>query len=334
MFYLLRQSAIIIVISALLLICAGVTYAGVTKHFSKEQNVPADLGVDTAVVKTPTSLFVDPDTASAKIGILRPNDLTVLVSRDIWNGWYRIIQYSSGHQGWVRANRLFPPIYTSHRKPGVTISAISTGTSDPPVMEVNNDSDIRLYLHVDKLAEMSVSPHTTQSLPVKAGIFSFNAAGPNVLPDFGFIAFLNGNKYPWRFFIRSAHTQKAQSIVTPQMISDYNIKLADVNAKQATVEIEKQQIDDARDALHKQGDKVKAEADDIDLKRASLDHSDEKSVSDFNSLVDTSNSDLDTYNKMKDDFNTRVVAYNSYLDTLNAEKQQLDALESAVNTPR
>lgn len=329
--------ALVVSISILTFVpsCTGQAQANKAKHGlrAQQKNIHVDPGVNTAIVKTQTALFVDPDVASAKIGILRPSDLTILVSREKWNGWLRVIQFSSGRQGWVKADRLFEPEYTKHRKQGLTLDSVSTGTSNSPVLEVDNDSDITLYLHVDKLAEMSVSPHTTRSLTVQAGIFSFNAAGPNVLPDFGYIAFLNGSKYPWHFFIRSAHTQKKQSIVTPQIIVDYNAKLADVNAKQAEIKIEKQQIDDARDTLNKLGDKAKMELDDVDTRRASLDHSDKKSVDDFNFSVVTANNDLDAYNKMKDDFNARVVAFNSYFDAWKIERQQLDALESAVNAP-
>ncbi len=333
MIHILKRIAI--TLSALVLVCVSGVRADVTRHrLTGQTNVSGDLGVDTATVKTQTALFANPDTASAKIGILHQSDLTVLVSREKWNGWYRIIQYSSGHQGWVLASKLFEPEYTKHRRPGSTLSNISTGTTDPPTMNIKNDLDVDLYLHIDKLAEVSISPHTVKSLTVQAGIFSFNAAAPNLLPDFGHMAFLNGTIYSWSFFIPSAHDSKKQSVVTPQMVADYNTKLADVNAKQAEIKIEKQQIDDARDNLHKQGDKAKAEADDIDARRIALDRTDEKAVDAFNLLVISANNDLNIYNKMKDDFNNRVDAYNSFLDALDAEKQQLASLERAVNAPR
>lgn len=198
-------------------------------------------------------------------------------------------------------------------------------------MEVKNDTDYDLYLHIDKLAEILIRPHTTKPLTVQSGTFHFNAAVSGYPPNFGYIAFFSGNEYPWRFFISHAHEHDQQSLVTPQMIADYNAKLADVNTKQAEIKIEKQQIDDARSALQKQDDKVKAESNDIDTRRVALDHSDEKAVADFNLLVVTENNDLDSYNKMNSDFNARIIAYNSYLDAWKAEKQQLDALGDTIN---
>ena len=214
----------------------------------------------------------------------------------------------------------------------MVLNGTALGTNDPPIIEVDNDSDVELYLHVGKLTEMSVSPHIKKSFPVQTGAFSFNAAGANVLPDFGYIAFLNGNKYPWHFFIRSAHEQK-DDVVAPETITEYNNLLADIKKKQEEAGIEKPQVDDARTVLDKQGDKAKAELSDVNIKRVALDYSDQKAVSDFNGLVDTANNDLQLYEGMKEPFNAKVNSYNSLIDALNAEQQQLGELEKKINAP-
>ena len=293
-----------------------------------------DLGVDTAMVKTQTILFTNPDIASAKIGVLRRSELMVLVSREKWNGWYRVIQYSSGHQGWVVANRLHEPEYTKHRNPGLTLSSTPTSANTSPVMELNNDTDYNLYLHIDTLSEITIKPHTIKPLVVRAGIFSFNAAVPDHTPNFGYMAFLSGSKYPWRFYVSHTHEFSPQPLVTPQMIANYNIKIADVDAKKAEAKIEKKQIEDDRYALQKQGDVVKAEMDNIDAKRALLNRSDQKAVDDFNGLVVSSNNDSDFYQNARREFNAKVDTYNSLCDALSAEDQQLYTLEGAVNNPR
>ena len=318
-----------------LMCCLNPAHANTQKSIhARQQSKPyVDLGVDTATVKTQTVLLSDPSITSTKIGVLRPGDLTVLVSRDIWNGWLRVIQYSSGRQGWVLVNRLLTPEYTKHRKPSMVLTGTALGTDVPPVIEVDNQSDVQLYLHVDKLAEMSVNPHSIKSFTVQAGLFPFNAAGANVLPDFGYIAFLNGTKYPWRFFTRPHHQHKQQTLVTSEIITKYNALSADVKAKRQEAAIEKKQVDDARIALDSQDDKVKSEFSDIETKRTSLDHSDDKAVNAFNNFVDTANSDLETDKGMKEAFNAKVDAYNSLISSLDVEQKQLDDLEESVNAP-
>lgn len=305
------------------------------KHETKKQQrtAPSDPGVDTATVKTQTALFVDPSIDAAKISVLYPGDRTVLVSRDTWNGWLRVIQISSGHQGWVRSNRLVI-YYTNHRKPDVAIDAVSLGTSDPPIIEVINDTDTNLYLHIDKLAEMSISPHATRSVTVQAGIFAFNASEPKRLPSFGSMAFLNGSKYTWRFFVGSVLEHNRQNVVTPTEVAEYRRLLADVETKTAESKIGKQQLDDDRAALHKQRDEVEGEVGDIDAKRPLLDHSDDKAVDDFNRLVESANNDAHAFKKMQEQFNAEVAAFNSHLDTLNAEQRQLVEREKAINAAR
>lgn len=293
-----------------------------------------DPGVDTAMVKTQTALFADPSIGATKISTLHPGDLTVLVSRDLWDGWIRVIHYESGRQGWVRANRMFPPVYTHHKNPSKVLNGMPLGTSDPPVIEVQNDSDINLYLHLDKLAEVYVSPHTTRTVSVQAGIFAFNASGPKVLPDFGYMAFLPGNKYPWRFFIGSARQHRSQSVLTPALTAEYYTLLAEVKVEQDETKIERQQHDVDKAALEKQSEKVKAESDDIDAKRPLLDHSDGKAVDDFNRLVGSANDDSNTYKKMLEQFNAKVDAFNAHLATLNAKRQRLANIEEIVNAAR
>ena len=314
-----------------------VTQTNGTQADGKKQHQTAtrlDPGVDTAMVKTQTALFVDPSIDAARISTLHPGELMVLVSRDLWDGWFRVIHFDTGRQGWVRANRMFAPVYTQHKNRGKILNGVSLGTSDPPVIEVQNDSDINLYLHLDKLAEVYVSPHTTKTVTIQAGIFAFNASGPKVLPDFGSMAFLPGTKYPWRFFVRSVREHKGQSVVTPALTAEYNTLLADVNVGQEEIKIESQQRDVDKATLDNQAEKVKTETSDIDAKRLMLDHSNQKAVDDFNRLVDSANDDSATYKKMLEQFNAKVDAYNEHLTTLKAKQHRLTDIEEIVNAPR
>ena len=316
--------------------CISFAQAGAKKYVGtrRQTAVHLDPGVDTAMVKTPTALFAEPSIDAVRVSILRHGDLTVLVSKDIWNGWFRVIQFDSGRQGWVRVNRMFPPIYTHHRAAGVILNGVSLGIGDPPIIEVHNESGTNLYLHLDKLAEIHVSPFTTKSVTVQAGIFAFNASGPKVLPDFGSMAFLPGTKYPWRFFIGSTYGLKKRDKVAPALIAEYNSLLRDVSTGEAATKIERSQSDVDKAALDQAGVKARAESDNLDATRPLLDHTSDRAISDFNRLVGSANDDANTYRKMLAQFNAEADAFNDHLATLNAKKHRLMEIEEVVNASR
>ena len=328
-------SIVSFLILACFLACDSVVQAENKNLGSKkpQKSVHSDLGVDTAMVRAQTILFASPDINSTKINVLHRGELTVLVSRDIWDGWLSVVQVSSGRQGWVRLNRLFNPIYTAHRNPDVTLQSISTGTVDAPILEVNNDSESILYLHIDKLAEVSIPSHTTRSIIVQAGIFSFNAASPNALPDFGHIAFLPGSRYLDRYTIHSADHQKKPDLATPDVIAEYKKLLPEVASGQAAEDLARQQNTDARDALTKQSIKSKTEYNNVEAQRLQLDHTDSKAVDDFNLLVAVANNDADTYQKMEDSYNAKVAAFNDYYAVLKVKRERLIVLQDIVNAP-
>lgn len=316
-------------VCASMMICLNAVNAAAPKAKTKPAYV--DPGIDTAMVKTQTNLFVNPDTNSAKISALRPGDLTVLVSRDVQNGWLNVIQFSSGRQGWVRSNRLFSPSYTKRPSSGTVLTGVSLGTETPPIIEVTNDTNVNLYLHLDNLAEVSVSPHQTKFLKVRAGIFSFNAAGPNLRPDFGHMAFLDGERYPWHFFVRAASHAKEKGTLSPALNSEYNALLAVVKNQNAEIAIEKQQLDVDRLAVHKQQDETNVELDYIDANQPKLDHSDENAVNAFNILVRKANADLQVHKELLNQFNAKIDAYNAHLSALDVQQHRLDEIKQSVN---
>lgn len=100
MMRILKRIAVTFSALALLLACVGGIRADVTRHALKGQkNVPIDLGVDTATVKTLTALYTNPDTSSAKIAVLRSSDLIVLVSREEWMVSGHSIQFGPSRVG-------------------------------------------------------------------------------------------------------------------------------------------------------------------------------------------------------------------------------------------
>jgi len=82
------------------------------------------------------------------------------------------------------------------------VSQLVQGLGDPEIV-VTNDSDVTLELTLQGVvqAKLEVAPHTTASVRVKAGAYSYRAAGADIVPFDGGQAFDADHRYAFRFFV-------------------------------------------------------------------------------------------------------------------------------------
>lgn len=296
----------------------------------KHARVPLDVGVDTGIVKRTTALFVDPTVASAKIGTIRKGDLIVLVSRKQSNKWLNVIQFKSGHQGWIKSEGVIVH-YTHHKAASLDFRVASMGTADSPDIKITNESNEGLYMHLGAMGEMYIAPRTTKAVTIPAGIYTYNVTAPNVLPLFGTRDFLAGSVYTWGFYITNVHQDTKRGTVSLSLVQENKKLQADVNKRVAEMKIEKQQIDADRDALEQRRSKWKSTSDEIEVKRQMLDHSDQVAIDDFNRLVDDSNIESALNQKAEQQLNAEVEAYNFNLHLMNVEQSRLEEIAKIVN---
>jgi hypothetical protein len=291
---------------------------------------PSADGVDTGVIKAATALFLEPNGTAAKIGALRKGDLMVLVARETTDGWLNVIQFSSGRQGWVKAERLITH-YTRHRTSMLELRGELLGSLDPPTVEITNDSEKSFYVHLGALPEFNVKPHTTRKVAVSAGLLSFNAAAANVLPIFGSNHFVNGSTYTWRFFIRRHASQRTPRPVDPNLVAECKRLQAEVDTSSVEVKIEKRQIDADRSALELQTQTWKRHSEEMEERRRTLDRTDQSAIDAFNELVKQVNKELDALQEAEQRFDAEIEAYNTKLNALINARQRLEKLSDTIN---
>ena len=290
----------------------------------------ADLGVDTGRVISSTYLFTSPDAASPRVGRLPAGSLTVLVARKVTNGWLHVIQYSTGHEGWVIAKRLATH-YTHRPNPDVSLGS-EAGTSDSdPVLVITNNADKRLYLHIGSTPEVTIGPRANKTVTVSPGLYPFNVSAADVIPSFGSKYFVPGDTYTWSFYIGN-DTGSTSVKVSAAERAEMDSLRAYITSHEPDIDNTKTIIDTQKSALNQQQTNLDTEKANIDSTRTSLDQTDQSAVDAFNQSIDTYNSDLQVFQQAEDAFNSKVDDYNTQLNALNEKKQRLDALADKVNS--
>ncbi len=332
---------IVLRIILLLVICAiyPISYSqtNANAQTSKRKQVRTlkqnDRGVDIGIVKVATSLFSEPSGNSTKIGTFRKGNLAVLVSRQKSNGWLNVVQFMSGHQGWVKAEKLILR-YTNRRLKGKDFIGEASGTSEPPKIKVINASNKILYLHINAMPEISVAPNSTKTITLPAGLYTYNGASPNVYPVFGSMYFISGFIYTWTFTIDLPGRSKKRNMINPALIAESKQLQEDINKHTQELSIVKQQIDDSTTQLEQRRRDWKIDSDTIELKRQTLDRSDESVIAGFNQFVDTTNNKLIIIKEKAQQLEELIAAYNSNLNFLNEQRRRLEKIANTINIQR
>ena len=308
---------------------ADVTASSRQQH--SHASVQVDPGVDTGIVKTVTALFREPNIRSTQIGTLHKGALTVLVSREKTNGWLNVIQYTSGHQGWVEARALVLH-YTHHRSAETSLHRELMGTVAAPELNVVNAAGVGMFIHLDTTPETYIAPNMSKKIDVPTGVHTYNAAAPNVIPDFGSCDFLNGGRYSWTFTIAHARQSKTRIPVSQATINESKKLQVDVDARTLELRVEKQQIDTDRTVLRQQQSKWQSDSDALNALQQRLDRTSQEEINRYNGFVEALNNELTALREAERRFDAEVEAYNSNLNLVNRKKRRLQEIANLINS--
>jgi uncharacterized protein YgiM (DUF1202 family) len=167
---------------------------------SQEDNDP---GVDVAIVTAQTAnMRADASTSSRVLRQLQQNAVLVILDRTPVNGWYNVLDIKSSDEGWINQNLVYVR-FTRKRATLPNFSEERMGTSEPPLIEITNDTSETLSLRIGA-ERYSIPPNTVRSLTHSPGTFKFYASVPDALPRVGEKTWQTGIKYTWRFYIRTS----------------------------------------------------------------------------------------------------------------------------------
>ena len=290
-----------------------------------------DVGVDIGIVRSATYLFQSPDSSATKVGHLRVGSQTVLVSRSGLGGWLNVIQSSTGHQGWVLANRLMIRL-TRHKSKGFRFEDEALGTIESPELRISNSSDKTVFTHIGQRSEFAVAPHGTQSITVNSGIYEYNAVAANVIPLFGSCAFSNGSRYSWTFYISHNSNLNSHRPVNPALIAESAKLQAEIDRQSIWLKSAKGQLENDRGALEDLRNKYKMDCNGLDSKRQTLDRTNQAEVDEFNVLVDAVNAENQSIIEKQGLLNSLINLYNTKLASTNKLRARLSQIENYINS--
>lgn len=291
-----------------------------------------DRGVDIGVVKTATTLFSAPDAASLKIAPLHKGDWTALIPGKQAGEWCTVIAVASGRQGWVKSHYLdIHP--TRHPNPAANPVIGSTGGSGSPVLQVYNDTDDPMYLHIESRPELRLPARARRDVTVTSGIWQFNAAVPGVIPLFGSKAWINGDTYNWHFYIGDVGVGRRTRVSSTEKKAVQQLQTT-VNQMDAELKPKSQALDLQKAALEVRESKLKAAQEALDADRATLDHTDSDAVAAFNKRVDDLNAEKDACGLEEEQYDAQAAAYNAEVETYQAKRRELEARTDRINAVR
>lgn len=155
-----------------------------------------------ATAKRAISLRESPSTEAAKLMILKANaDLYVIDRASEENGFLEVTDIKTDTTGWVPVSAILfkSKIKTQGQSP---FTGRNLGNQDPPLIEVENKSSIRITLVVGG-SPMEILPQSKTEFRLEPGGYSYRASAPGVIPSAGNHNFQRGHKYTWSFWIET-----------------------------------------------------------------------------------------------------------------------------------
>jgi len=307
-------------ITTVLVVTWGLFGSPANAHYPRHFHDP---GVDVGLIVKSSPLLASPDD-SDHIDTLSPGDWTVLASREPINGFVSIIKLSTGRQGWVAQDNIDIRYTPKPNKP-VDLTTASTAVDNPPVIDIVNESDSDIYLHVTGETEEHIPAHRHSELQLRPGVLSFNASAPGIIPLFGNTAFLSGNRCTWKFWVGKAGGDHPAD-VDVAVWSEATSLQAQIDAQRSDLTLTKHLLDEEETSVTALENKIRADKAYIDLKRHFVDTYDQSSIDQFNRLIDTLDAERNDYRDSVDRYNDDVGAYNDQLIALKAKEKRLDQL--------
>lgn len=140
--------------------------------------------------------------SKTKLNIPLGSQLYVFSETDI-NGYIRVIDIRTNKLGYVRKTAIKKvknlPLSQSN-----SFEESGQSSSTQPEVEIKNATNLTISLIVGG-KYFSLPPHTTSTETIDSGELTYTASAPSVMPLSGRHYFKAGNKYTWKFTIRTTY---------------------------------------------------------------------------------------------------------------------------------
>jgi len=139
-----------------------------------------------------------PGTEYQIIASLKPKTQVFVVSLEIEEDFYSVIDIATNKSGYVHKNYVTIGKELPQSEGGFTPSG-SSGQENPEA-EIFNNTNQTMTLRLNS-ETYTFKPKEKKTLTLSASTYSFIASAPGVIPNYGSKAFESNTRYTWEFYI-------------------------------------------------------------------------------------------------------------------------------------
>lgn len=141
----------------------------------------------------------EPNADSRIISSLKPNSQIFIISIEIENDFYNIIDIDTDIEGYVHKSYVKIGKLVQKSKQSVFSPTRTSSDYDPEIKIFNNTSKtLTLKLNADR---HQFNPYETKNIKTSPGKYDFRASAPGVTPYIGTESLNSNQDYSWQFYI-------------------------------------------------------------------------------------------------------------------------------------
>lgn len=140
-----------------------------------------------------------PGTEYKIVTSLKPKTQVFIVSLDTEDDFYNVIDIASNKLGYVHKSYLVIGKEVPKSEGGL-FTPSGSSTQEEPEVEIYNNTNRTMTLKLN-LESFTFDPKEKKTLTLSAGIYSFIASAPGVIPNYGSETLDGNTRYTWEFYI-------------------------------------------------------------------------------------------------------------------------------------
>jgi hypothetical protein len=145
----------------------------------------------------------EPDKSSDIIKSLRAGTQIFIISTELENDFYNVIDIASNKEGYVHKSFVKLGEFVSKNDGGLFSPAGQSTSYDPELSVYNNTSKtLTLKLNSNKY---TFYPNERKVITLSPGYYDYRASAPGVIPDIGNESVAGNMKYSWEFYITTKY---------------------------------------------------------------------------------------------------------------------------------
>ncbi|HCS21250.1 MAG TPA: hypothetical protein DIW47_11935 [Bacteroidetes bacterium] len=142
-----------------------------------------------------------PGTDFTIISSLKQGTQIFIVSLDLENNFYNILDISSNKEGYVHKDYVKIGKQVEQNDPGMFTPNGSSATTNPE-LEIFNNTTLHLTLKLNNTV-YTFAPKEKKTITLNPGTYAYRASAPGVMPNIGTEYMAGNTAYSWQFYIVS-----------------------------------------------------------------------------------------------------------------------------------